>query len=403
MDYQPYINEARPEQKEPKLSWNPDNPSDMHEFQSHRETAGKGNTEMLKEFGVKTFALIGIVAVLALVVWGSVQLMRVSPNSLTAVVTNIKSVFVGVGDKDAEINFSLTTHSLTDSEPFTLTWTNTSDEKGVYLARFECVDGISFETRDEVDRLVEMQCDVPFPLVRTATETGHAWTFTPYATIKRFSDVNVTVTFIPEDENRAAVQSNTLLTIVNEDLAAVPAIGESESTGQTESAATPATTYAPPIQNTPSQPATTGTTGTAPNTNIRVSDPNGTPDLALKLIAIGYTERGLFIPSTEAVTEDDRPTVRFSVENIGTKTSAEWTFEAKLPIQGRSGTFTYKPESAQQALRPGERIEFTLGFDDIKDNEDSQTVEIVIDPNRRLDETNRNNNTLTVVFKTENN
>jgi subtilase family serine protease len=78
--------------------------------------------------------------------------------------------------------------------------------------------------------------------------------------------------------------------------------------------------------------------------------------------------------------------VKFTVRNAGTNVSGNWVFNANLPT---NSSYTYNSNS-QQSLRPGERIDFTLGFDRAQNG--VRTITVTVDPNNQISESSEGNN-----------
>ncbi len=139
-----------------------------------------------------------------------------------------------------------------------------------------------------------------------------------------------------------------------------------------------------PVANTPGPKTTTtinpGGASTAPL--------SGLPDLAVTITQTGY----LTGPSTDdfvagnTVPTGTNPAVKFSITNVGTNVSGTWNFSANLPT---SNSFTYT-SNPQQSLRPGERIDFTLGFNQAQGG--NRTITITADPSNQIVESNEGNN-----------
>jgi hypothetical protein len=150
-----------------------------------------------------------------------------------------------------------------------------------------------------------------------------------------------------------------------------------------------------PVTPKPTVPRTAGpeTSNTYPltGTGATASNPNGYVDLSARVIEQGVVNKdtGVFTASSSPNRADPqyRVAVRFAVENLGTKTSPQFTFNAVLP------TYPANIFSApsQPALGPGDRIEFTLGFDQIADS-DTGTFTINVDPTGGMNESNKSNN-----------
>jgi hypothetical protein len=148
-----------------------------------------------------------------------------------------------------------------------------------------------------------------------------------------------------------------------------------------------------PVATTPGQQTSSvqqigGTTGTPTL--------YGLPDLAVTIDQIGYlatTSAESFVASS-TVPHGSRPAVVFTVKNIGTNISSAWSFSATIPTQT---SYVYSSPN-QQVLRPGESIQFTLGFDQASPGS-SKTVSIHVNPNGG-DSTSANNDasaTLTIL------
>jgi len=131
---------------------------------------------------------------------------------------------------------------------------------------------------------------------------------------------------------------------------------------------------------------------------VGVSDPNGFVDLKPKILAVGQIDRITNVfTATSTILRSSRGAVKFEVENIGTKISSTWTFNLVLPTIPRH---IYHSKN-QQALLPGDRIEYVIGFDSIKDDASSPNIIIVnIDPTNSVREKDKTNNIVKTELKT---
>lgn len=114
----------------------------------------------------------------------------------------------------------------------------------------------------------------------------------------------------------------------------------------------------------------------------------GQPDLAVTITQTGFLTGNStddFVAGT-SVPRGDNAAVKFSVTNVGTNISGTWTFKATLPT---SNTFTYN-SNPQQSLRPGEHIEYTLGFNQAQTG--NRTLTVTVDPNNLVSESSEANN-----------
>lgn len=158
---------------------------------------------------------------------------------------------------------------------------------------------------------------------------------------------------------------------------------------------TPATET--PVQTSPVTPVvpsagpSTSTTypvggGITPSSNQNLY---GEADLIVAITAVGYMETADTDSFKEAreVPDGERGAFKFTVTNIGTNRSGSWRFEADVPT---SPNYIFRSPS-QASLAPGERIEFTLGFDRPRSGDDRE-IEITVDSGRDVDESNESNN-----------
>jgi hypothetical protein len=115
----------------------------------------------------------------------------------------------------------------------------------------------------------------------------------------------------------------------------------------------------------------------------------GQADLTVSITDIGYlndSSNESFVSST-SVPPGKNGAVRFTIMNIGTNVAGQFTFSANIPT---SPSFTFTSPT-QQALRPGDRIEYTLGFDR-GDTGTARTITILADSGNAVDESNESNN-----------
>lgn len=137
---------------------------------------------------------------------------------------------------------------------------------------------------------------------------------------------------------------------------------------------TPATST-PPVVVAPVTPAPTPTPTPAPQPiqyktvvtyKTPVSDPNGTTDLAVTFVGVGSLNSGeRFVLG--ALPSSGRGAMQFTVKNIGTKTSTEWNFSAKLPNGSTSNS------RAQLPLKPNESSTLTIVFE-VNDNDEWHSI-----------------------------
>ena len=140
---------------------------------------------------------------------------------------------------------------------------------------------------------------------------------------------------------------------------------------------------------------------TTPGTDIggEAHASSGKPDLIIRFKEMGYLDRSTnaFTPVTsQSLDRSLRIGIKFDVVNVGgSSTGRQWNFNAYLPT---SPAFIYNADM-QKLLNPGEKIEYTLGFDRLSDQR-SNTLRILLDGGNLIDEVNEGNNEIQVVIPT---
>lgn len=121
----------------------------------------------------------------------------------------------------------------------------------------------------------------------------------------------------------------------------------------------------------------------------------GLPDLSVKVTVVGYlasNSTDTFVASA-TVPDGERPAVKFTITNTGTNTASSWRFNAEIPTRS---SYTYR-STAQQPLKPGDSIDYVLGFDRARSGE-NRVMTIIADYAKEVAESNESNNTATVTF-----
>ncbi len=335
------------------------------------------NKQRTKDTAMRVLSVLGGIAVLAGVVWVGVQGFRVLPNarqSLANALVSVQSFF----SPAERIVLSVVDSQVVIEEPFTLSWEHrgkTTD--GSYTFFYGCSDDVHLALAGDT-----VFCNTELPILSTNT----ALRLTAFGEINTIATLPVEIRFRENDEEVISERGELTLVVQDERL---------------DDAASTSTTPVVPAPTTPSTPATGGpnyvpgtpqyiTTTTGP-----VSDPNGKADLTVHVIAYGLVDKnsGAFTKKDEIpydLPSGKRGAIKFVVENVGTKLSGEWAFEAKLPT---SPEYTYKSKD-QDSLYPGDKIEFIIGFDKLrKADEDDYRIEV--DSNDDVKESNENNNVKT--------
>ncbi len=338
--------------------------------------------------GTRVLAILGFIAILGVGMWGSVQIARAVPNAFSAIaaaIVSITSIFVPA---DEIITVTTPSLSVESGKEVTLSWEHAEKSvAGSYTFRYNCADGVYFTSPAVNGSQQTIYCNVPFNFVNA----GDSIVITPVSEKNRFIDIEVFVDFTPNGASTATVTGGTVLTVVNEKVSSSP------TTSNPTTPVTPTTPTTPTTPSTPTQPSTP--TAGNPSTSVHVlgnvpvgSNPNGYVDLTARVIEVGIVDKttGVFTASStpSRIPFGARVAIRFAVENIGTKRAPQFSFNAVLPTLP---SHIFSSPTIQQELNPGDRIEFTVGFDSFVDA-DSGEITLNIDPSGRIMEPNKENN-----------
>lgn len=362
--------------------------SDADEHTSEVPTEAKNpKTTKAIDIATKSLAVIGIVALLYFGGVAVAKVAQVGPATLVAAVSNITSVFVPAGN-DASISFTLESHNVVHGEEKVLSWRHDTNREGTYFFRYDCTEGVTVKTSTSNE---DIACGTSFEIQNT--DNTLALVFLSEA--KRFVDVPVTITFFTGRNDEATAQASTLLTVTNQDADTTP---QQETENGNEDTNTPPSTGSV-SRGTERRSDTQVISGSSGNTPI-VSNPNGIPDLRVTILATGVVDKNTNVLTPGAsVGPSDRAGLTFQIENVGTKASGAWNFIVDLPLVNDK-LYVYRPTETQRSLNPGERIEYTLGFDSVDRSKNTVTAVVNVDPARAVGETNRTNNAAEATIRT---
>jgi hypothetical protein len=319
---------------------------------------------------LNTFAVAGFVAIVLLLAWLSVQLVQLFPNALTS----LASLAEGVDQAsetmvDAEamepIVVTSNTSLMKTGESLNINWAP-ANARGSYVFAFDCIDGVAVnQIEDAIER--QLECDTNYNVGDVTSLTVAI-----ESEKNRYTDVMYNVGFLATNDTEPQAMGSDVVTIINEDVNGFAFNTDSSELASEEVVDTPTTPVVPetPVVVTPGTP-TQGTPVFEQEFvyEIPTSDPNGVTDLWTSFIATGAISNARFIPST--IDADAGGAIQFSVKNLGTKTSDDWTFELSLPNGGTYNSPTQAP------LKPNERAVLTVGFRAGSDN--AHTFAVAID------------------------
>lgn len=358
------------------------------------ENTGK---KSYKDALVRSFLLIGFILILSFFIVGSIQTIRTGSvrdsfsslsGSLTAAVVQLTSVFVPNGDsaeevveenKNEGIEISIENSMLQSGEQFSITWEHFGGIlDGTYTFSYECGGDISFESNAFDGTATKIFCETPFNFFNTTNEL----VVTPLLENADIEDVRVSVSFTPYGELSPSVEKDTLVVVYAGELGEV-AINSEDSGTLFDADEAPQLSESIGIEGERTEQLFPIDTNTTP-----LSNPNGQVDLAVTVLETGVLDIDTnTFTKTDSIKTTQRGGIRFEVINLGTKTSDEWTFNAVLPTSPSHTFFS----DTQQTLEPGDRIEFTLGFDSVVRKTEG-IITINVDPSGSLQEVTKDNN-----------
>ncbi len=289
--------------------------------------------------------------------------------------------------------------SIASGKPFILSWSHLSKSTdGFYTVSYPCMDGFFLNAETEAQGKQVVYCNSAFRSITSGNEIA----LTASSTKLREVELPLTISFTKNGKNTPKKLGVIEVKVINN---AIPALATSTASttppnsptstaiiSGTGSQSTGGTSYIPPA-TTPGQTTSRTYNVNVPGTGTSVNNPNGKPDLHPRILQVGYIDSSNnFIPS-DTVSRNQRVAVRFVVENLGNKESGIWRFNAILPTYP---SYTFNSES-QVTMLPGDKVEFTLGFDRIV--EGTSIFRIEIDGGNLVIESNESDNNISINIK----
>ncbi len=303
----------------------------------------------------KVLAIVGFVATIALIIFLLVEGVSRAPSTFSSLASVAKSIDTYRPITELEITLKKTV--VNSKESFEIHWTDTK-QKGEYVFGYTCVSGVELLVRRADGKLQPMKCSDSLSL----PETVHGLFLSVASDAMRFTDVPLTLVFKNTD-GKELYTGSAKVTVVN---AQIPVGGNSVTEDEVKEE-TPSTPEPKPVEPKPTEPTnpapstpTAPSKPTAPTPVVTTvvfptSNPHGSTDLKVTMLGSGIIERGAFM-FTPTYDRDFSNAIRFTIKNVGGKTSDSWTFRTKLP-DGQN----YESKS-QAPLKPQEYVEFTIGF-----------------------------------------
>lgn len=314
------------------------------------------------------FAVLGFVAILLAGLWATIQLVKQLPNITSGF--NIPTITMPIfGDKD-RLAIVENDGVLRSGESAKITWTLGQKEReaqgSIITLSYACKPGMYLRVANmSMTEYRAIPCNAPYNIPASQAEIS----IIPILTDIETGEILYSLTYTTITGESQSV--NGILKISNEgELAQVVDTEkkeEVETVKEEGAVVTTDTIVQAPVQKT---------TVIRKLVPVRKSDPNGLPDLAIKILEVG------------AVRADGKVPVRFEIANIGTRLVSNWTLTANLPTDP---TYTYVSD-AQGILYAGERAEMVLTFDKLQTGTNALTI--IVDAQNAIHESMETNNSV---------
>ena len=291
-------------------------------------------------------ALIGFLATVVFLAWISIQVVKILPGAFRSLANLAETLS---GNSTRSITIMGPEGEVAAGSEITISW-KAAPVPGSYTFSYDCVDGVLIEIRMD-DTAREVRCETTYSL-------GEATSVRLFVTSNELESASVpyAVTFLRTNDTTARLTGEGQFTVRRDGAVATPAPEASTETTPREVVMSPTPTGVP----TPTAPTAPPTTAPAIGNTytyryLPESNPNGTIDLAVRMIAVG-TIRGTNFTEHTTLHSGLENALRFEVKNHGTKTSDTWSYRVSLP----DGS-TYVADD-QKPLLPNERATITITF-----------------------------------------
>jgi hypothetical protein len=288
-------------------------------------------------------AVAGFIILIVIIVWGAYHLLRLTGSG----VSTLFNRFTGGG---STIAVTAPAAPVQSGDEFDVSWRYSPNESGSYAFLYQCKSGFRFTSGSTA-----IPCGSAFTV-----GTGTSLTLTPVLSGAPSLEVPFSIVFMPS---------------------ATTSTSRPQGTGTIAVSAAPSNNGSP--ANNPAPNA--GMTGSG-SANTGSGAQTGTPDLWVRISAIGVIEAGDRFVIRKPTSSSDIVAVKFDIVNVGSGPTGEWYFSASLPTD----PVTPYVSPIQKSLGAGDHIENTLRFNHV---DSGGTFILIVDPANTVRESNEGNNT----------
>lgn len=321
----------------------------------------------------------GVIVVIVVGMWGLGRVLPQIPNSLSKVSAAAVTLFQTFIPKES-LKLSASVQEIPAGESFMLSWSHrTKDTRGYYSLTYPCTENLSLTIGEKNQNLV---CNDYFLIQKGQVESlPIKANFNGLGETKLLITLGFRETSVQEDR----IAASTSIKVYGKNV--VPKLSPVDSSPSGNKQASETVSIGEDTTTSKYQ-AGEKTESLYPIGTETQASPIGKIDLESKIIEVGIIDRTTNeFTATTTLKSSDRIAVRFEVKNIGSKESGNWFFNAVLPTYPM---YIFSSEG-QQSLLPGDKIEYTLGFDSIVPGENVRFV-INADPTSSIPESNEKNN-----------
>lgn len=272
-------------------------------------------------------AIVGLIILIVVVIWGLLHLVTLSQGWFSSLFNSGPKITVTA---PKQIN---------SGETFTVSWKNSSTDKGNYALLFQCKNGLEMKSNGGA-----IPCGTAYTIGNTTSVS-----LTPTLQNVATTSVPVTVVFLPSSTSSERIQGSATIQIQNANVATA-------GSNSSNTSKTPAQTSKPSTNTSNSSNASSGSTKPA-TTDSTAKTP---ADLSVRIVAIGVIDpvSGQFV--NRPAMPGELSAAQFDIANVGGTTSGTYYFSANLPTN--AGYIYNAP--AQSPLAPGAHVLNTLRWSD---------------------------------------
>ncbi len=322
----------------------------------------------------KPLAVVILIAVVVLIAWLAIQLVNILPTAISSIASLADSVYNHDPKKSYSLEVKVDNELLNSGDTVNISW-NERRESDRLVFSYDCQEGMSVDIKNTDGEFESLNCDDLYELDdRTSIELRIN------SERSRFSDLTYNIDLYKKDSSSPDTTESRKVTVINPNINSIAVSTSTEETDtDTDQDQTDEDSHGPEPDQNVQQPPAVVVTAPIYTYEIPTSDPNGVTNLVVSDLNIGIIGVADTFIKNDTFVKGVRSGVQFTVHNIGTRTSEDWTYTVTLP-----GGTEYRSKT-QTPLKPNERSIVTImtpKIDEVK----LQTIKVSVDSKRELSE-----------------